>query len=179
MKFVSIDSSLANTGVAWGEIKDDGTIHVLGISLHETTKTKSKQVRASSDTIDRCKSTHQFIKDVIGTTNPQVLFVETPSGSQNSSAMKSYGATCQLIATLSPDPIQVTPNEVKMSSVGKKTASKVDMMNWARSLYPDVQWDLNKDGSMKAKNEHMADAIAIVHAGVKTPEFNRLQNLLK
>lgn len=179
INFISIDSSLANTGIAVGTIEADGSITITDIDLHETKPDKSKKIRASSDAIARCKSTYGKVKTFINTHKPKIIFVETPSGSQNSSAMKSYGATCMLIASLSPNPIQVTPNEVKEGSVGVKTASKADMIHWAHSLYPNLNWDKNKDGSLKNKNEHMADAIAIVHAGVQTDDFQRIKNFLE
>lgn len=175
MKFLSIDSSLANTGIAIGKIHPDKKVSVLGIELHETKKTTNKQVRASSDTIARGRSTYKFIQEVIKEWNPDFIFVETPSGSQSSAGMKSYGMTCQLIATLNPKPIEVTPDEVKKASVGKKTASKQEMMEWAYNLYPDVNWDINKStGQLKNKNEHMADAIAIAYAGIQTDDFVRV-----
>jgi Holliday junction resolvasome RuvABC endonuclease subunit len=178
IRFVSIDSSLANTGVATGFIKTDGEIVVDTIDLHETSKSKSKQIRASSDTIARCKSTYDHVNYILQHLKPHVIFMETPSGSQNSSAMKSYGATCQLIGSLSPAPIQVTPNEVKMASTGNKTSSKKEMIEWASKEHPTVSWDCNKDGSLKNKNEHMADAIAIAYAGVKTAEFSQIKGIL-
>jgi len=177
MKFISIDSSLANTGVAVGTIDMAGRITVTKIMLTETKKTKNKQVRASSDTISRCRQTHEFLTEIIMKEMPTLLFAETPSGSQSSAGMKSYGATCMLIASLLPPPIEVTPDEVKKASVGKSTASKKEMMEWAENLFPDVQWDKNKDGSLKNKNEHMADAIAIAYAAVKTDIFKRMQSL--
>lgn len=177
IKFIAIDSSLANTGVAVGNITNGKTITVKNISLVETKKSKHKQVRASSDTIARGKLTYEFVKEIIDREKPMIIFVETPSGSQTSSAMKSYGMTCQLIACLSPAPLEVTPHEVKMASVGKKTASKDEMMQWAHDLYPELQWDTNKDGTLKNKNEHMADAIAIAYAGIKTPDFSRIKSM--
>jgi len=178
MKFVSIDSSLANTGIAVGSIGPTGLITMDYIKLHSTSKSKHKQIRASSDTIQRCRSTWEFIQAIIKYAKPNVVFMETPSGSQSSAGMKSYGATCQLIASINPAPIEVTPAEVKLGSVGSKTASKSDIINWAYALYDDLDWFwyANKP---QAKNEHMADAIAIVYAGIKTQEFNRLQNLMK
>lgn len=178
INFISIDSSLANTGIAIGLISNNGDITVNKIHLHTTKKDNSKKIRASSDTIARCKSTYDFICNIIKNNPPQIIFIETPSGSQNSSAMKSYGATCQLIACLPLEPIQVTPNEVKMASVGKKTASKTDMINWAHGLYPNINWDKNKDGTLKNKNEHMADAIAIAYAGINTSEFERIKGFI-
>jgi len=180
MKFLSIDSSLSNTGIAVGTINTEGVIHVGHIYLHETEKTKHKQVRASSDTIARCKSTIQFISQILIDEDPVIIFVETPSGSQSANGMKSYGATCQLIATLTPDPVEVTPMETKLMSVGSKTASKQDIINWAYRAYPNLkdQWFYH-NGKLQAKNEHMADAIAIAWAGVRTSEFKKLMKILE
>lgn len=174
MKFIAIDSSLANTGIAVGTIGPTGIIKVEEIHLTETKKSKNKQIRASSDAISRGRQTYNFVQGFISMHKPAIVFAETPSGSQTSSAMKSYGMTCQLIASLNPAPLEVTPNEVKIASVGTKTASKDEMMKWAEGLYPNLEWDRNKDGKLKNKNEHMADAIAIAYAGLVTPEFSRM-----
>lgn len=179
MRFIAIDSSLANTGVATGEINDEGVPKVTRIELHETKKSKNKQIRASSDAIERCRTTFKFIQDLIESFKPQVIFVETPSGSQSSNAMKSYGATCMLIGAINPPPIEITPIEVKVSTVGKKTASKDEMIAWAIAKYPNLEWHRNPDGSLKNKNEHLADAIAIAYAGVKTNQFNQLKSLIR
>lgn len=175
MKFLSIDSSMANTGIAMGTIGPTGIIMVANIDLVETAKTKNKQIRASSDTISRGRTTHRFIQNALALIKPDVVFIETPSGSQNSSAMKSYGMTCQLIAGLLPPPIEVTPTEVKVGSIGNKTASKNDMIQWAMNAYPKLPWQMHA-GKPKAKNEHMADAIAIAWAGILTPDFLRVQH---
>lgn len=176
MRFLAVDSSLRNTGVAIGTIDGDKVL-VDKIILNTTEKTKNKQVRASSDTIDACRQNFQFLQKVIEEYKPQVIMAETPSGSQSSSGMKSYGATCQLIGSLSPSPIEVTPNEVKMASVGKKTASKKEMIEWAHGLYPDLEWYWHA-GKLQNKNEHMADAVAIVFAGMQTRQFQQLKALL-
>ena len=176
-KFVAIDSSMRNTGVVVGRIIDN-EIFVDTIHLTTTEKTKNKQVRASSDTVSRCRSTFNFVQDILKKETPNVVFAETPSGSQSSSAMKSYGITCMLIASINPPPIEVTPIEVKMASFGKKTASKKDMIDWAANKYPDLPWFFH-GGKLQAKNEHIADAIAAAHAGIKTNEFKQLINLLR
>lgn len=176
MRYISIDSSLAHTGIAVGSIIN-GVISVDEIVLNDTEKSKHKQVRASSDTIARCKQTYDFINDKIKEIRPDVIFVETPSGSQSASGMKSYGATCQLIATLHPQPIEVTPIEVKVATVGTKTASKREMIDWAYKKYPSLGWFWYQN-KLQDKNEHMADAIAITYAGIKTGEFTRLQNII-
>lgn len=173
MRFISIDSSLRNTGIALGSINKEGNVHIHDIHLHSTEKTKNKQVRASSDLIESCRSTHRFIEMFVFKYNPDFIFIETPSGSQSASGMKSYGATCQLIGALDPIPIEVTPNEVKMASVNKKTASKAEMIDWAYNKFSGLQWLKSGDRLLK-KNEHLADAIAVAFAGIKTNEFQRV-----
>jgi len=177
IKFVSIDSSLSNTGVAIGSIDSSGKPTVHRLALVETDKTKNKQVRASTDTIDRCRQTFKFVDQILKEEKPHVIFVETPQGSQSSAGMKSYGATCQLIASMVPAPIELTPMEVKVLTVGIKTASKLEIINWAHALYPNLEWFMNK-GKLQNKNEHLADAIAIVHAGVKTAQFEQLRAMM-
>lgn len=178
--FLSIDSSLSNTGVASGFIDSiTGEIDVNSIKLVETSKSTNKQIRASSDSIGRCRQTFDFVINEVYSVVPRIIFAETPSGSQSAAGMKSYGATCQLIASLKPQAIEVTPQEVKMASVGIKTASKDDMMVWARNKYPSLPWIINKStNKMQNKNEHMADAIAIVYAGVATKEYKQLISLI-
>jgi Holliday junction resolvasome RuvABC endonuclease subunit len=175
LNFISIDSSLANTGIALGTIIDND-IFIKDIFLIETKKSKVKNIRVSSDTIQRCRSTYIFIQSHIITYNPDIIFMETPSGSQNASGMKSYGATCQLISVLTPPPVEVTPIETKIHSVGKKQASKRSIINWAYNKYPDLHW-LKRKGHLIDKNEHMADAIAICYAGIKTQEYQRLLSI--
>ena len=176
MKVLSIDPSLRNTCLVYSEIEDGG-IRILDSWTIETQKNKNKQVRASSDLIQRCDALHRTVNYYIEKWNPQIIFVETPSGSQSASGMKNYGVSCYLIATLRPRAIEVTPTEVKMASVGTKTASKNDMIAWAFEKHPEAPWKLRNDFPL-AKQEHMADAIAIIYAGMKTPAYSWLTSAL-
>ena len=176
IRYMAIDPSMSNTAIVYGYIQD-GIISCEGYKLLETEKTKNKQIRASSDTISRCKILHNGIQNSIKEWEPRVIFVETPSGSQSAVSMKGYGICCALIATMNPAPIQVTPHEVKMGSVGKKTASKKEMIDWASEKYPNLVW-LYYGGKLQAKNEHLADAIATAHAGILTNDYERLITLI-
>lgn len=102
------------------------------------------------------------------------MCVEIPVGSQSARSMASYGICIGVVASIDKPLIQVTPAEVKLVATGSKTASKDDMIKWATEMYPEGQWlTTNKKGvvSFVNKNEHMADAIAAMHAGVKTDQF--------
>ncbi len=180
MKFLAIDSSLSNTGVAIGYygrgVSGEFEIAIEEIRLSQNQKSTAKQVRVSSDTIVRCRETLEFVHGMIKEVKPNIVCVETPQGSQSANGMKSYGTTCMLIASLVPPAIEVTAMEVKLASVGSKTASKEDMIQWAHKKYPHLNW-LMHAGKLQAKNEHCADAIGIIYATIKTAEFKRLLTL--
>jgi Holliday junction resolvasome RuvABC endonuclease subunit len=110
---------------------------------------------------------------------PTVVFAEVPVGSQSSRAMCSYGVCIGLLAGLAARVplIQVQPTEVKLAAVGTKTASKEEMIEWATGLYPQLPWFTTKRKGVttfSAKNEHIADAIAAIYAGILTDEFKRM-----
>jgi len=176
MKVLSIDPSLRNTCLVYSEVEDSG-IRIIDSITIETEKSKQKQVRASSDLIQRCDVLHRGVQEYIEKWNPEIIFVETPSGSQSASGMKNYGVSCYLIATLRPRAIEVTPTEVKKATVGTKTASKHEMITWAFEKHPEAPWKLRNDFPL-AKQEHMADAIAIIYAGMKTPAYSWLTSAL-
>jgi len=173
-----IDPSMANTGFVWGVI-ENGKFVPQDWSLVKTEKTKNKQIRASSDTVSRAK---QVIDEIFAKTEeikPIITFAETPSGSQSSNGMKSYGLSCAFIALLKPDAIQVTPTEVKKATVGRINASKDDMMKWVETNYPNFPYERNKKGDLiKARMEHICDCIAIAHAGMKTAQYKQIEKFL-
>ena len=177
MRIVSIDPSLRNTALVYSELTD-GVVKVIDSVTIETEKSKLKQVRASSDLIHRCDVLHRHVNKFLEKHSPEIIFVETPSGSQSASGMKNYGVSCYMIATLTPRAIEVTPTEVKKATVGTKTASKHEMIAWAFEKHPEAPWTLRNDFPL-AKQEHMADAIAIIYAGMKTPAFDWLTSVTR
>ena len=86
-----------------------------------------------------------------------------------------------VLSSITKGLIQVTPTEVKLAACGKKTATKAEMITWAATLYPKVNWysrKLHGVETLTNKNEHVADAIAAVHAGIKTEQFKQLTILM-
>ena len=65
------------------------------------------------------------------------------------------------------------PNETKLATVGTRTASKAEMISWATDLYPKAPW-IKRGAKFTLANEHLADALAVGHAGVKTDQFSQL-----
>ena len=147
--------------------------------LIETKKGTTKSVRASSDTVSRCREIltglREFVAGFLG--QPILVFAETPSGSQSAAGMKSYGISCAVIATVDPPAIEVTPHEVKVAATGNKSASKADMIAWAVSEYPELPWPM-RGGKPMNKCEHLADALAVIKAGTKTEQYHRIMTAL-
>ena len=183
IKFVALDSSLDNTGMAVGSYTS-GIISIEKLYLFENGETINKKYkntkkrvrRKTKECIEKCTLTFHNIRETlkdIGINTIDVIFIEEPTGSQNSSGMKSYGVTCQLIGVLEDyfKVVSVSAEGAKVASVGNKSASKEDIINWAYDLYPNLEWDIHKvgkyKGQLKDKNEHMADAIAIAYEGIQ------------
>jgi hypothetical protein len=61
---------------------------------------------------------------------------------------------------------------------GDKNATKQMMIDEAVRLYPDAGFPRWR-GEICSKAEHVADAIAAIHAGVKTSTFQNLMRLFR
>ena len=110
-----------------------------------------------------------------------MVFVEIPVGSQSARSMASYGVCIGVLASINKPLIQVTPAEVKFIATGNKNASKAAMIDWVINKYPTADWfkkTRKEVTTFTAKNEHLADAVACIHAGVKTDEFMQARAIL-
>lgn len=186
IQVAGLDPSLRNWGLARGTFDTKNNVLALqDIRIQETESEKGKTVRASSDDL-RCAgllvtATHKWIADC------GVVFAEVPSGSQSARGSFSNGICLGVMGSIGPVGgykgrlIQVTPSEVKKAATGYKTASKDDMIMWAMEAYPHLPWIITSRGANKGQpsptNEHMADAVAAIHAGVRTDQFLSLTAL--
>jgi Holliday junction resolvasome RuvABC endonuclease subunit len=177
-----MDGSFANFGVAKLSL-DLGTdqLDVVDLKLTETEKTKVKTVRKSSDVFRRAAEIYAGSQPILQ--DCQVCFAEIPFGGKNYDAVLGFGITIGVYAGVaySIPLLEVSPIETKLATVGTKTASKQEMIEWAFETYPNAPWLTTKRGGELVptlKNEHLADACAIVHAGIKTPAFKQVRAIL-
>ena len=111
----------------------------------------------------------------------KAIFVEVPVGSQSARAMASYGVCVGILGSiraLGIPIIEVTATEVKKSLTGDPVATKDKMIKQALLDYPDANFPRCR-GKIVAKAEHVADAIAAIHAGVQTPAFLNIMRIIK
>tara|TARA_B100002049_G_scaffold224722_2_gene196223 strand:+ start:35 stop:622 length:588 start_codon:yes stop_codon:yes gene_type:complete len=173
IKVVGIDMALANVGLVFADVDlHDGAVVIRQMDLVKTAKTKSKQVRASSDNLQRARQIHGALNAACAQCH--LAIAEVPTGGQSASTARAFGIATGLLATLPIPLIEVDQKEVKLASVGKKTASKEEMISWATELHPSAPWLVRK---LKGKqvlmndNEHLADAVAVIYAGIRTAQY--------
>lgn len=174
------DPSFTHWGTAEGILcLSTGILTGVMVDMAVTAKDKGKQVRVNSDDLRRAKELSDHAHAV--GKRSKVAFVEFPVGSQSASAMKSCGVAYGIGAYMRTSGIIVIEVQAKASKkalTGNPNASKADMIAAAMALYPDAGWKYH-NRKLTNDNEHMADAIAAIHAGVLTPEFQDLMKLLE
>lgn len=185
LRVVGFDPSLRNWGVACGTLDTDTmTLSMKTLRVIQPVLPTGKQVRQNSSDLESafqlCKAAVEFAKQA------QVIFAEVPVGSQSARAMASYGICVGVLGSLRAVGIpffEVTPTEVKMATVGRKTATKQEMIQWATSQHPAASWPYYTEKGAKkiseAKAEHMADAIGAIQAGIHSNPFLQALPLLK
>lgn len=175
-----LDGSLRNFGISKMSLDlISGQLDIVDLLLIQTEKSKHKTVRSSSDNLIRAQSiakgAHKFLDGVT------TLFGEVPSGGQDYKSVLGFGIVIGVYASLRQPFLEVAPSETKKAAVGTRTASKQEMIEWAFETYPKAPWLTTKrQGQIVPvlKNEHLADATAVVHAGILTPAFQQVRAIL-
>lgn len=175
IKVLAIDPSLRNWGLSKLVVDPaTSTFRVLEMKLVKTESEAGKTVRKSSDDLRRAGLSYAEAYAWAGWAD--MLIAEVPSGSQSSRASLGAGMSIGLLAALAHHRplIQVSPIDAKRAAVGRKVASKDEMIAWAMKHYPDAGWLTRKvKGEVVPvdANEHLADSLAIAEAGIRTVEF--------
>lgn len=180
-----LDGSLRAFGVAtaWLDVLTLD-IEVKDLTLIETQLTKDKKVRSGSDYLSRAQTLKEGVhKALEGVT---AAFYEVPSGGQDYRSVMGFGIVIGTYAALPVPGAEVSPGEAKMAAIGTRTGAKEDMCDWAQTAHPNAPWlryEKNgkgyKKGELTGKNEHLADAVAIIMAGLRTPSFQQTLAVLR
>jgi Holliday junction resolvasome RuvABC endonuclease subunit len=185
VRIAALDPSLTHFGVARLLLRlETLEFAVESLTTIVTEKDKSKQVRRNSDDLKRCKQIigvyHELVRPC------RIVFAEIPVGAQSARAAFAFGAATALVASSPVPVIQVQPEETKLATVGTKTASKEEIIEWAGEHYPKAPWQrypadltrkgkvIRRKGAICDSEEHVADAVAVAHAGIKTDQFQQL-----
>lgn len=172
---LGVDIAFRNMGLATMTY-DGKSLNVVKLKLVTTEKSPNKQALVSNDDL-RCARELRgaLLAEMWGC---DMVMAEIPTGSQSARASWTLGISTGVLSTIDLPMIEVSATEGKLASVGKKTASKQSMIDWAYNKYPKAEWlTTRRKGSWELvlANEHLADAIAAVHAGIKKQEFKLIQ----
>lgn len=183
IRFAALDGSLRNFGIAKLDFdifaKPDEALSVVNLRLVETEKSKNKQVRSSSDNLFRAQMIGNAIREELS--DCAMVFAEVPSGGQDYNSVLGFGIVIGIYAGITVPVIEVSPSETKMAAVGTRTASKEEMIEWAVEKFPAAPWlTVKRKGVIvpTKKNEHLADAVAVAHAGICTPSFRQVLSMM-
>lgn len=182
VKLVGVDPSLRNFGFAKVTL-DLSTMKLKVDDVHlaqtkPADKSTKKVVRQNCTDLEAAKEMQRAL--VEHTQGAAFAFIEVPVGSQSARAMASYGICVGVISSCPVPIIPVTPTEVKKAGYGVASATKEEMIEWAIAKHPEAPWlRVKKTGEVLGKNEHLADALAAIYAGMKTPEFAAAISMLR
>lgn len=176
LNILGLDPSLRNWGLAAGKLDTvTNAVDIRRLDVFRIPEPTGKQIRQNTQDLHVARglmeSVHPYMKAA------SVCFAEVPVGSQSARAMVSYGVCVGILGAnqaMGCAFIEVTPLEVKMASVGKKTASKMEMIEWAMVKHPDAPWPFHNGKLNVGLAEHMADACAAIEAGLKTAIYQQL-----
>lgn len=188
LRAIGVDAAFANMGFADVIIDtNDLSIEVMGLALATTEKEdKSMRVRVSSDRLRRGKELHDAL--CVACQGKAFAFCEVPGGNtQSATSAFSLGIAVGVLSACPIPVIEVSPMEVKAAIAGhkvRKGASKAEVIDWAAARWPNAPWMRAKNagkskgrvlekGRLLADNEHLADALASVVAGLNTPAFKQ------
>lgn len=180
-KVVGFDPSFRHWGIAYGGLDiETNELTIDDLKLIEIEPEANKGVIKTSDDL-RCArdlriALHDAVKGVA------FIVTEVPLGNaaMYNNAVFGAGVTIGLLASFDIPLIQVFPQDVKRVFTGHKDACKEEMIEEALKRYPNAPWLMRKYKSVLkpiAKNEHLADAVAVLHAGLETQQYRQLRSI--
>ena len=184
LKVVGFDPSLRNWGVAHGLLTPKVTggfvITIDKLDIIQPAISVGKQIRNNSKDLEAAE---QLAKGAwAAAQGADAVFVEVPHGSQSARAMASYGVCIGVLGALRTSGIpffELSEAEVKLASLGKKDkTTKQEMITWATQQHQEVAWPMHQGQLNASKAEHMADAVAAIHAGIDNKLFRQMVSLL-
>lgn len=183
IRVVGMDPSTANWGIAKAEIDlNTSKIDILDLILIQTESETKKGVRKDSDDIRRAREVYAAM--LLHCTGASLVISEIPFMNPGGYASANFnsGLVTGVLAACPKPVIQVFPQDVKVAAVGHKHAAKEEMIEWAMNKYPSAPWKmrtLRGKSVPVASNEHLADAIAAIHAGIETAQFEQAVSMYR
>jgi len=187
IKVVGQDPSMNNWGLAAAYVDlETFEIDVIEIEVIVNLKkdiSTNKNVRRNSLDIERTKDLNRGIQAFLNKHDPVCTMIEVPHGAQSFSSGKGMGICLGLLGAQSFNMIQLSERECKISAIGKNKGTKKEVIEWAMGNHPNANWKMKKSNgvlvSTDGYNEHAADAVAAINAGLLTDQFMSIAAIYK
>lgn len=175
LRVIGSDPSTSNWGICVATVDIyDMTFTVDDLILLTTESEKNKGVRKDSDDLRRAKTVHDGFKKACEGASFAISEIPFMNAGMYASANFNSGLVTGVLASCPIPLIQVFPQEVKMAFCGSRHAAKEEMIEEAMRRFPAAPWLMRKlKGKMvpTKANEHLADAVAVTHAGIQSAQF--------
>jgi Holliday junction resolvasome RuvABC endonuclease subunit len=183
IKVTGFDPSTTNFGICKASVDIDSLeVFIDDLILFKTENETKKGVIKTSDDLRRAREIVEVARDAIKDAGMVVSEIPLGTASLHNNAILNSGVMIGILASIDAPIIQVSPADVKIAAVGHRHACKEEMIEWAIKTYPNAPWKMRKlKGKLypTAANEHLADATAVVLAGVRTQQFKQAVALYK
>lgn len=173
---VGLDPALSNLGMVKAVV--DGRalkiVDIVDMKLVKTVPIDTKGIIKNHDRMRRGRELLQEIRNYCYQTT--MTFAEIPEGAQDANAAMALALVMGVLCACPNRLVEVRPREVK-AITGFPTADKESMRQWAYARYPNAPWK-TYGGKRTKDNEHLADAVATVEAGLRHPMFRQYAGLM-
>jgi len=177
IKIVGFDPSTSNWGIALATL-DVNTMEftVDDLRVVQTESEAKKGVIKQSDDIRRARIVREGMMEACEGASFAISEIPFCNPAGYSAANFNSGLVTGVLASCPIPLIQVFPAEVKQKATGIRSATKDEMIAWAMKKFPDAPWKMR---TLKGKqvptaiNEHLADAVAAIHAGLDSQQLQQ------
>lgn len=147
------------TAWGWAVLTPEGTVLASGCIKTEPEHAK-KRIRKSDDRVRRAGEIIRQLIKLIEKYNIGLILTELPHGSQNAQAAVMIGMVIGIVISIAESfriPIECySEQDSKKEVLGKRAATKNDMVDAISELYDTVHWK-----NIKYVDQAIADALAI------------------
>lgn len=191
IRIAGFDPSFRNWGMSFGWLDlNDLSYTVDSLHLIQTAAPSDKKVKKNTADTESAFQLQKGVITKIEEHGVKMVFAELPDSGQSYRAGVAHGCVLGAIARLRMESIPViylSQRQLKMAATNSLTATKAMMIEWARNKHPDAGWLIHQRNGAKhkkgdyddARNEHLADSIAAIEAGVQDPEFLTILEILR
>lgn len=170
MRVLGIDPSLRNFGIVYAEVQGST---LQDVRFFQISSEMSKVTPKYLGTFDRYAKLSYLIGtflDDLPTSEIDKVYMEISTGSQDIRAAQAMAVStftgAIIFERVGIEYNLVTPRMMKKYLLQNSTAEKKDIIDNLSTRFPDLPW-FRKGGKVLLKNEHLADALAVLLWGLE------------